>query len=198
MESLLHKTCEICKCYFVKPYHTSLNMWKKAKTCSRKCFHIRHRKLMMGHSDWVNTKSHKKQGQTLKRLYKEGKLINPNKGRKFGPLSEETKRKIGLKSKGNMFAWKGGRRITYQGYIKIHSPQHPHHDNAGYVPEHRLVMEKHIGRYLIPEEVVHHIDGNKQNNIIKNLLIFSNNSKHKKYHEFLKNCVRELLNPLYK
>jgi hypothetical protein len=37
------------------------------------------------------------------------------------------------------------------------------------VKYHRVVMERHIGRPLHPDEDVHHIDGDKQNNGIENL-----------------------------
>lgn len=36
---------------------------------------------------------------------------------------------------------------------------------------HRSVMEAHIGRKLLRNEIVHHIDGNKHNNAIENLQI---------------------------
>ena len=63
--------------------------------------------------------------------------------------------------------WKGGRRII-NGYVFLYVPDHPYAVN-GIVQEHRLVMEKHLGRYLEPYEVVHHLDGNRQNNAIENL-----------------------------
>lgn len=55
-------------------------------------------------------------------------------------------------------------------------------DNRGYrsfkigkktIREHRLVMEKHLGRKLEPWEHIHHIDENKLNNSIDNLQIIS-------------------------
>jgi hypothetical protein len=79
-------------------------------------------------------------------------------------------------------AWKGGRQRTYIGYISVPSPLHPNKDHHGCVSEHRLVMEKHIGRYLSKKEVVHHIDKNKENNLISNLMLFPDNVIHLRYH----------------
>lgn len=79
--------------------------------------------------------------------------------------------------------WKGGRIKDKDGYILIFKPDHPHASKkgkgrAGYVREHRLVLEGVLGRYLLPAEVVHHIDGNKENNTPSNLEIFKNNGHH--------------------
>jgi len=53
---------------------------------------------------------------------------------------------------------------------------------------HRWAMEKSLGRRLRREEVVHHIDGDKLNNRIENLRLFSNQEEHDKFHrEHLKN-----------
>jgi len=52
----------------------------------------------------------------------------------------------------------------------------------GYVREQRLVMEAKLGRYLTPEEVVHHIDGDKENNDPDNLMLFANNGEHTRFH----------------
>lgn len=49
------------------------------------------------------------------------------------------------------------------------------------IDEHRYVMEKHLGRKLKRNEIVHHIDGNKSNNNIENLTIMSL-SEHARLH----------------
>lgn len=79
--------------------------------------------------------------------------------------------------------WKGGRLIDGSSYIRILEPDNPHANRHGYVLEHRLLMEKHIGRYLDPKEVVHHINGNKQDNRIENLQLMKNLSEHRSQHK---------------
>ena len=68
------------------------------------------------------------------------------------------------------------------GYILVQSPKHPFADHKGYIREHRLVVEKKIGRYLKKEEAVHHINGQKADNSLKNLMLFSTHKKHMQFH----------------
>ena len=55
-----------------------------------------------------------------------------------------------------------------------------HRSTNGYVREHILVMEDHLKRKLTDDEVIHHIDGNRKNNKIENLMIFKKHSDHMK------------------
>ena len=81
--------------------------------------------------------------------------------------------------------WKGGRireNKKENGYVLVYSPDHPYKNKLGYVREHRLVFEKHLKRFLLPEERVHHKNGIRYDNRLKNLLYFSSESKHQQHH----------------
>lgn len=67
--------------------------------------------------------------------------------------------------------WKGGKTISDKGYIWIKKLDHPFKNNQGYVAEHRLVMEAHLGRYLSRDEHIHHLNENKTDNRLENLRI---------------------------
>ena len=81
------------------------------------------------------------------------------------------------------FNWKGGKILDVNGYILIKTRDHPFANVNGYIFEHRFIMEKHIGRYLSPEEVVHHINGIVTDNRIENLRLFKNDSEHMSFHK---------------
>lgn len=66
------------------------------------------------------------------------------------------------------------------GYIRVWEPNHPT-AHAGYVYEHRLVMERVIGRYLTSEEHVHHVNRKKDDNRPENLVVMSHR-EHRKLH----------------
>ena len=58
---------------------------------------------------------------------------------------------------------------------------HPNKTQGDYVYEHRIVVEKQIGRFLHNFEPVHHINGIKDDNRIKNLMAFANNGSHSRF-----------------
>lgn len=76
--------------------------------------------------------------------------------------------------------WTGGKKVGKGGYMLIWKPDHPFANTQGYVSEHRLVVEQHIGRLLSPTEVVHHINKDKMDNRIENLQLMESNSAHAK------------------
>ena len=79
--------------------------------------------------------------------------------------------------------WKGGRTKNSEGYILIKNREHPFCNCEGYIFEHRLVSERQIGRYLKPEETVHHINGIITDNRIENLMVFVSKSAHIRFHK---------------
>jgi len=97
-----------------------------------------------------------------------------------------TKRKNGSQHGEKNPNWKGGRFFNGEGYVRIYRPNHPFATKAGYVLEHRLVMETHLGRTLLPSEVVHHINGVVDDNRIENLMLFSSKVVHTVHHKTLR------------
>jgi len=73
--------------------------------------------------------------------------------------------------------WKGGLYKGKDGYVYIYKPEHPNNIRKGYMAEHRLIIEKYLGRYLNRQEIIHHKNGIKDDNRLENLKIVTR-SKH--------------------
>lgn len=94
----------------------------------------------------------------------------------------------------NSSNWRGGKIRCGKDmkYIAILSPNHPYSTKRGYVMEHRIVMEKFLGRILDPQEIVHHKNGVKHDNRIENLELVGSRGTHTKEH-FKRSHITEQL-----
>lgn len=126
--------------------------WNKDKVEVQKCPRDKKdkmRKLYSGEGNPFFGKSHSKESKI--------KISNSRKGKQTGRDNPK---------------WNSGRR-TYCGYYALLKPGHPFVNKAGYVYEHRLIMEEKIGRFLLPGEIVHHKNGIKKDNKIENLELWT-------------------------
>jgi hypothetical protein len=117
------------------------------------------------------------------------KMSEARKGRK---LTQEWKENISKGRTGKHFEqlarennprWKGGRWTRKDGYVFVLSPGHPHANENGYVREHILVMTKHLGRALNPGEVVHHVNGDRGDNHLENLVVMTRAGHASEHHK---------------
>lgn len=133
-----------------------------------------------------------------RRIIKNG--IYPRKGEN---ISDITRKRLAIASTGRTFTmsdnqkkklskiakkrWKGkakGKTLKPSGYIEITTGRHK------FKTEHRVVIEKHLKRKLKKNEVVHHIDGNRQNNNIDNLIVMDS-IDHNRLHALENNHKRK-------
>lgn len=86
------------------------------------------------------------------------------------------------KFKNNKYAERANGILTktvwQDGYVHVYMPEHPAHNSSGCVFEHRLVMEKHLGRHLAKAEIIHHINGKRDDNRLENLRFIKGGDKH--------------------
>lgn len=98
-------------------------------------------------------------------------------------------------------SWKTGELISNYGYRLIRVYDHPFKSESGMVFEHRLVAEKYLlteensieingKRYLKPEFVVHHINYDRLDNRVENLVVMLR-SEHTALHARLRNNFLE-------
>ncbi len=77
------------------------------------------------------------------------------------------------------------RYVTRKGYVRILNSLHPRANQQGYVLEHILVLEQVLGRAVLPIEAPHHIDEDRANNEVGNLILFIRSGDHTAFHKRL-------------
>lgn len=65
--------------------------------------------------------------------------------------------------------------VNQYGYKLLKRPEHPNADSRGVIMEHRFIMSQHLGRPLSKGETVHHKNGNRLDNRIENLELWTGN-----------------------
>ena len=108
-------------------------------------------------------------------------------------LSKETRIKMRKAQEAEKHPrWRGGKIRNSQGYVFVFNPDHPY-AHKRHVREHRLIVERKIGRYLHRWEVVHHINSIKDDNRSKNLMAFTNDVAHRRFEKGGKIKPKEII-----
>jgi len=91
-------------------------------------------------------------------------------------LSEALKGRFAMDRNPN---WKGGRSLTSHGYVIVKvGPTHPLAHATGYAYEHRLVASRARGTMLNADEVTHHRNERKADNVPANLEVLNSHAEH--------------------
>jgi hypothetical protein len=69
--------------------------------------------------------------------------------------------------------WKVEKIVSKGDYNYAVVKGHPKANKLGYILEHRVVMENHLGRLLNSDEVVHHINHDRKDNRVENLEVMT-------------------------
>jgi len=80
--------------------------------------------------------------------------------------------------------WKGGKIVDTNGYYLIYKPDYIGSQKKGYVLEHRYMLANYLKRILNPAEQAHHINNDKLDNRIENLMLFKNAGYHNAFHRY--------------
>ena len=122
------------------------------------------------------------------------------------PCRACSNKRNGIAKIGKYTAWNSGKRYSIReterteyvdthGYVQVWCGrgEGSRGRKDGYRLKHHLVMEDALGRKLESQEIVHHIDGNKLNNDISNLLLCRNTSHHRSIHNQLEQLAFSMI-----
>jgi len=83
------------------------------------------------------------------------------------------KHKLDLNVSVLFYREKGSGTITKTGYRCINKIGHPNASKTGRILEHQYIMSQHLGRPIFKHEMIHHKNGNRLDNRIENLELWS-------------------------
>lgn len=168
------RRCRMCPKHF-RIQQDRFRRWPRRLTCSPKCRNwFRAGKLPKGFPS--------KNCRECKKRFK----VPPGKRNKIRPTISAWNRRKFCGKKCWKAAMSGSRSVLWRGgiirtgpYLFQAAPNHPYARKVagkkGYVLQHRLVMEKKLGRFLKPFEKVHHRNAIKSDNRIRNLEVVVGN-----------------------
>jgi endogenous inhibitor of DNA gyrase (YacG/DUF329 family) len=145
--------CEVCG----QSFYVKLHMVSSRRFCSAKCMHVwQLRDSVVRPCEWCGAEM--KMPPAKAKVQRFCSVVCGAEGRRRNALDRTH----------------NGRRVQMNqaGYIKVWEPENSG-AHEGWMLEHRVVMERHLGRLLSRTETVHHQNGVKDDNRLENLVVLS-------------------------
>lgn len=182
------KKCIVCGKEFYKKLSESIKYWESKRFCSAECGNISKRKrvklvcIVCGKEFEVTNSRKEAKYCSLECNYTKKPYWT---GKKRPDISEKAKLWANDRF-ANCRTQKGECRNTGRTHIKTLGDKNQPYSiitiNGKNIKKHRYIIENIIGRKLKNSEIIHHINGDKQDNRIENLYICKDRTEHTKIH----------------